>query len=50
MRFAFTEDQDLLRREARSVLANGGWGRDDLAGLGFLATLAMLLLDLPQSL
>jgi alkylation response protein AidB-like acyl-CoA dehydrogenase len=36
MRFAFAEDQELLRREARTVLANGGWGRDDLAGLGFL--------------
>jgi alkylation response protein AidB-like acyl-CoA dehydrogenase len=36
MRFAFTEDQELLRREARSVLANGGWGRDELAELGFL--------------
>jgi alkylation response protein AidB-like acyl-CoA dehydrogenase len=36
MQFAFTEDQELLRREARSVLANGGWGRDELAELGFL--------------
>jgi alkylation response protein AidB-like acyl-CoA dehydrogenase len=36
MRFAFTEDQELLRREARNVLANGGWGRDELAELGFL--------------
>jgi alkylation response protein AidB-like acyl-CoA dehydrogenase len=36
MRFAFAEDQELLRREARTVLANGGWGRDDLADLGFL--------------
>src|SRR5919199_1060408 len=26
----------MLRREARNVLANGGWGRDDLAELGFL--------------
>jgi alkylation response protein AidB-like acyl-CoA dehydrogenase len=34
--FAFTEDQELLRREARDVLANGGWGRDELAELGFL--------------
>jgi alkylation response protein AidB-like acyl-CoA dehydrogenase len=36
MQFAFTEDQELLRREARTVLANGGWGRDELAELGFL--------------
>ena len=36
MQFAFTEDQELLRREARTVLADGGWGRDELAELGFL--------------
>jgi alkylation response protein AidB-like acyl-CoA dehydrogenase len=36
MQFAFTDDQELLRREARSVLANGGWGRAELAELGFL--------------
>jgi alkylation response protein AidB-like acyl-CoA dehydrogenase len=36
MQFAFTEEQELLRREARDVLANGGWGRDDVAELGFL--------------
>jgi alkylation response protein AidB-like acyl-CoA dehydrogenase len=36
MQFAFTDEQELLRREARSVLANGGWGRDELAELGFL--------------
>jgi alkylation response protein AidB-like acyl-CoA dehydrogenase len=36
MQFAFTEDQELLRREARDVLADGGWGRDELAELGFL--------------
>ena len=36
MQFAFTEDQELLRREARDVLANGGWGREDVAELGFL--------------
>jgi alkylation response protein AidB-like acyl-CoA dehydrogenase len=36
VQFAFTEDQELLRREARDVLANGGWGRDELAELGFL--------------
>jgi alkylation response protein AidB-like acyl-CoA dehydrogenase len=34
--FAFTDEQELLRREARDVLANGGWGRDELAELGFL--------------
>jgi alkylation response protein AidB-like acyl-CoA dehydrogenase len=36
MQFAFTEDQELLRRDARTVLANGGWGREELAELGFL--------------
>jgi alkylation response protein AidB-like acyl-CoA dehydrogenase len=36
MDFAFTEEQELLRREARDVLANGGWGRDEIAELGFL--------------
>jgi alkylation response protein AidB-like acyl-CoA dehydrogenase len=36
MHFAFTEEQELLRREARDVLANGGWGRDEVAELGFL--------------
>jgi alkylation response protein AidB-like acyl-CoA dehydrogenase len=36
MQFAFTDDQELLRREARTVLADGGWGRDELAELGFL--------------
>src|SRR4051794_15803459 len=36
MQFAFTEDQELLRREARGVLVNGGWGKDELAELGFL--------------
>ena len=36
MQFAFTEDQELLRREARDVLSNGGWGRDELAELAFL--------------
>jgi alkylation response protein AidB-like acyl-CoA dehydrogenase len=36
VQFAFTEDQELLRREARDVLANGGWARDELAELGFL--------------
>jgi Acyl-CoA dehydrogenase, C-terminal domain len=36
MQFAFTDEQDLLRREARAVLANGGWGREELDELGFL--------------
>jgi alkylation response protein AidB-like acyl-CoA dehydrogenase len=36
MHFAFTEEQEMLRREARDVLANGGWGRDEVAELGFL--------------
>jgi alkylation response protein AidB-like acyl-CoA dehydrogenase len=36
VKFAFTEDQELLRREARGVLADGGWGRDEAAELGFL--------------
>jgi alkylation response protein AidB-like acyl-CoA dehydrogenase len=36
MQFAFTDDQETLRREARNVLANGGWGKDEVAELGFL--------------
>ena len=36
MQFAFTDEQELLRREARTVLADGGWGREELADLGFL--------------
>jgi len=36
VQFAFTEEQDLLRREAREVLANGGWSRADVAELDFL--------------
>jgi alkylation response protein AidB-like acyl-CoA dehydrogenase len=36
VQFAFTEEQELLRREARGALANGGWGRDEVAELGFL--------------
>jgi alkylation response protein AidB-like acyl-CoA dehydrogenase len=36
MRFAFTDEQELLRREARGVLANGGWDRDEVAELRFL--------------
>jgi hypothetical protein len=31
MRFAFTEEQELLRREARDVLRNGGWNREEIA-------------------
>jgi alkylation response protein AidB-like acyl-CoA dehydrogenase len=38
VQFAFTEDQEVLRREAREALANGGWTREEVAGaqLGFL--------------
>jgi alkylation response protein AidB-like acyl-CoA dehydrogenase len=38
MQFAFTEEQELLRREAREALGNGGWTREEIAGaeLGFL--------------
>jgi alkylation response protein AidB-like acyl-CoA dehydrogenase len=36
VQFAFTEEQELLRREAREVLGNGGWSRDDVAELDFL--------------
>ncbi|MHB8642223.1 MAG: acyl-CoA dehydrogenase family protein [Gaiellaceae bacterium] len=36
MQFAFTEDQELLRREAREVLANGGFDRAEVAELDFL--------------
>jgi alkylation response protein AidB-like acyl-CoA dehydrogenase len=36
MQFAFTEEQELLRREARAVLADGGWSRDELAELDFV--------------
>jgi alkylation response protein AidB-like acyl-CoA dehydrogenase len=32
MQFAFTEEQELLRREAREALGNGGWSRDEIAG------------------
>ena len=31
MQFAFTEEQELLRREARDVLRNGGWNREEIA-------------------
>jgi alkylation response protein AidB-like acyl-CoA dehydrogenase len=38
VQFAFTEEQELLRREAREALGNGGWSRDDIAAaeLGFV--------------
>ena len=38
MQFAFTDEQELLRREARQALGNGGWSRDDIAAadLGFM--------------
>jgi Acyl-CoA dehydrogenase, C-terminal domain len=31
MQFAFTDEQELLRREAREALGNGGWTRDEIA-------------------
>jgi hypothetical protein len=38
MQFAFTDEQELLRREAREALGNGGWTREEIqaAELGFL--------------
>jgi hypothetical protein len=38
MKFAFTEEQEMLRREARDVLGNGGWSKEELgsAELGFV--------------
>jgi alkylation response protein AidB-like acyl-CoA dehydrogenase len=44
MHFAFTEEQELLRREAREALGNGGWTRDDIraAELGFLDQAVLL--------
>jgi hypothetical protein len=38
VQFAFTDEQELLRREAREALGNGGWSRDDIAAadLGFV--------------
>ncbi|HET8651132.1 MAG TPA: acyl-CoA dehydrogenase family protein [Gaiellaceae bacterium] len=38
MQFAFTEEQELLRREARAALGNGGWSREEIgaAELGFV--------------
>jgi len=31
MQFAFTEEQELLRREAAEALQNGGWNREEIA-------------------
>jgi alkylation response protein AidB-like acyl-CoA dehydrogenase len=44
MQFAFTEEQELLRREAREALGNGGWTREEIAGaeLGFLDQAVLL--------
>jgi hypothetical protein len=44
MKFAFTEEQELLRREAREALGNGGWTRDEIRGaeLGFLDQAVLL--------
>ena len=38
MQFAFTDEQELLRREARDALQNGGWNREEIeaAELSFL--------------
>jgi alkylation response protein AidB-like acyl-CoA dehydrogenase len=38
MQFTFTEDQELLRREARDALGNGGWTKEEIsaAELGFV--------------
>jgi hypothetical protein len=38
MQFAFTDEQELLRREARDVLQNGGWTRQEIgaADLSFV--------------
>jgi alkylation response protein AidB-like acyl-CoA dehydrogenase len=38
VQFAFTEEQELLRREARDALMNGGWTREEIAAaeLSFL--------------
>jgi alkylation response protein AidB-like acyl-CoA dehydrogenase len=56
MQFAFTEEQELLRREAREALGNGGWTREEIAdaGLSFLDQAVLLeeagRLNLGQSL
>jgi alkylation response protein AidB-like acyl-CoA dehydrogenase len=31
VQFAFTEEQELLRREGRDALMNGGWSREEIA-------------------
>jgi alkylation response protein AidB-like acyl-CoA dehydrogenase len=31
VQFAFTEEQELLRREARDAMMNGGWSREEIA-------------------
>jgi alkylation response protein AidB-like acyl-CoA dehydrogenase len=38
VQFAFTEEQELLRREAHDALMNGGWSREEIAAaeLSFL--------------
>jgi len=38
MQFAFTEEQELLRREARDALMNGGWTKEEIGSseLGFV--------------
>jgi len=42
MQFAFTEEQELLRREARGALTDGGWAREEVAELGFLDQAVLL--------
>ena len=44
MQFAFTEEQELLRREARDALGDGGWTREEIRGaeLGFLDQAVLL--------
>jgi alkylation response protein AidB-like acyl-CoA dehydrogenase len=44
LNFAFTKEQELLRREAREALANGGWTRDEIRGaeLAFLDQAVLL--------
>ena len=44
MQFAFTEDQELLRREAGEALRNGGWTKEEIRSseLGFLDQAVLL--------
>ena len=44
MQFAFTDDQETLRREAREALGNGGWTRDEIrdAELGLIDQAVLL--------